>query len=163
MPSNSPVALNYDLRGYLQRTQQREWNSPADTVAILEEILSLLSEDGKGEKACPPQESTESADSTEELVTSTPKADSLDRPPLPVAEPELPGGQVDLASAFYVKRHPIEERCFEAIAKLRSFLLHIGDRKSLAVCANRAAQKRAIAYYLDVKTSFDSLAEVAEH
>jgi serine/threonine-protein kinase len=46
----------------------------------------------------------------------------LDRPPLPVAEPELPGGQVDLVSAFYVKRPPIEERCFEAIAKPGSLI-----------------------------------------
>jgi hypothetical protein len=121
-PMNSPVALNYDLRGYLQRTQQREWNSPADTPAIIEEILSLLSEDGKGARDGTSKESTESADSTEELVNSTPKADSLDRPPLPVAEPELPGGQVDLASAFYVQRHPIEARCFEAIAKPGSLI-----------------------------------------
>ncbi|WP_438822869.1 toll/interleukin-1 receptor domain-containing protein [Nostoc favosum] len=27
--------LNYDLRGYLQQIQQREWNSPADTSRIL--------------------------------------------------------------------------------------------------------------------------------
>ncbi len=121
-PMNSPVALNYDLRGYLQRTQQREWNSPADTPAILEELLSLLSEDAKGARDGTSKESTESVDSTEEVVTSTPKADSFDCPPLPVAEPELPGGQVDLASAFYVQRPPIEERCFEAIAKPGSLI-----------------------------------------
>lgn len=113
-PINSPVALNYDLRGYLQRTQQREWNSPADTPVILQEMLELLSQNGRGESSFTPVESTES---TEELETAAPAAESLDRPPLPVAEPELPEGQVDLASAFYMERPPIESRCYEAIAK----------------------------------------------
>jgi hypothetical protein len=39
-----------------------------------------------------------------------------------VAEPELPEGQVDLASAFYVKRPPIEDRCYEVIAKPGSLI-----------------------------------------
>jgi hypothetical protein len=92
-PRNSPVELNYDLRSYLLRTQQREWNSPADTPAILEELLSLLSEDGEGAKPYVPKESTESAEVTEEFATAAPTVESLDRPPLPVAEPELPGGK----------------------------------------------------------------------
>jgi hypothetical protein len=116
-PMTSP--LNYDLRGYLQRTQQREWNSPADTSAILQEVLSLIAEDSRGARPSAP---TESAESTEELQTVTPVGERLDQPPLPVAEPELPEGQVDLASAFYVKRPPIEERCYEAIAKPGSLI-----------------------------------------
>jgi hypothetical protein len=43
-------------------------------------------------------------------------------PPQPVAEPELPRGQVELASAFYVERPSIEERCYEAIAKPGSLI-----------------------------------------
>jgi len=39
-PLSSP--LNYDLQGYLNQIQQREWKSPADTPKILEEILTLL-------------------------------------------------------------------------------------------------------------------------
>ncbi len=31
--------------------------------------------------------------------------------------PELPGGQVDLASRFYIERHPIESRCYETISQ----------------------------------------------
>jgi hypothetical protein len=121
-PRTSPVELNYDLRSYLLRTQQREWNSPADTPAILEELLNLLSEDGKGAKPYVPTESIESAELMDEFATAAPTVESLDRPPLPVAEPELPGGQVDLVSAFYVQRPPIEERCFEAIAKPGSLI-----------------------------------------
>lgn len=113
-PMTSP--LNYDLRGYLQRTQQREWNSPADTPAILQEVLSLLAEDCRGVTPYAPTESIE------ELQTATPVVERLDQPPLPVAEPELPEGQVDLASVFYVKRDRIEDRCYEAIAKPGSLI-----------------------------------------
>jgi hypothetical protein len=38
-------------------------------------------------------------------------------PPLPVAEPELPKGQVRLASAFYVERVPDETQCYQEILK----------------------------------------------
>ena len=37
--------------------------------------------------------------------------------PLPAAAPELPGGQVDLASRFYIDRPPIESRCYETISQ----------------------------------------------
>jgi hypothetical protein len=46
-----------------------------------------------------------------------PYALTPNHPPQPVAEPELPMGQVELASAFYVERPGIDERCYEAIAK----------------------------------------------
>jgi len=49
-PFDSP--LNYDLRGYLQRIQQREWKSPQDTVKILEEVLSLNSPDSSKRQLC---------------------------------------------------------------------------------------------------------------
>jgi transcriptional regulator with XRE-family HTH domain len=38
-------------------------------------------------------------------------------PPLPDAEPELPEGQVDLSSAFYVERVPVEALCYQNIVK----------------------------------------------
>ncbi|HAX86602.1 MAG TPA: molecular chaperone Tir, partial [Cyanobacteria bacterium UBA11370] len=37
--------------------------------------------------------------------------------PFPVAEPELPKGQVRLASAFYVERIPYEAQCYQEIMK----------------------------------------------
>ncbi|MEO0537235.1 MAG: AAA-like domain-containing protein [Cyanobacteria bacterium P01_A01_bin.123] len=37
--------------------------------------------------------------------------------PLPAAEPEIPRGQVRLASAFYVDRVPYEAQCYEAIGR----------------------------------------------
>ncbi|MBW4623059.1 MAG: AAA-like domain-containing protein [Cyanosarcina radialis HA8281-LM2] len=50
-------------------------------------------------------------------IPASPVLESLDLPPLPSAEPELPEGQVDLASAFYVERVPIEAQCYQTIVK----------------------------------------------
>ncbi|WP_334820338.1 AAA-like domain-containing protein [Nostoc sp.] len=75
--------LNYDLRGYLQQVQQREWNSPADTPKILQEIFSLLADGERRELR------------DEQLF---PLIASSAHPPLPVAEPVLPDGQVNLAA-----------------------------------------------------------------
>ncbi len=115
-PLSSP--LNYDLQGYLNQIQQREWKSPADTPKILEEILTLLAEAKIGKAGN--WESTEVGE--EQLLFPHPPIPSSPHPPFPVAEPELPEGQVDLASAFYVDRPPIEERCYEAIVKPGSLI-----------------------------------------
>ena len=112
-PISSP--LNYDLRGYLNRIQQREWNSPEDTDTILEEILSVLAtgEDSQTD------ESDEHAPEPE-----TPAFDGPQGRPLPVAEPEVPQGQMPLASAFYVQREPLESLCYKEIER-RAALIRI--------------------------------------
>ncbi|MBD2200740.1 AAA-like domain-containing protein [Calothrix anomala FACHB-343] len=99
---NFPLSapLNYDLRGYLSQIQQREWKSPADTPKTLQEILTILEH--------PPLPVTE--------------------PELP-AEPELPEGQTDLTSAFYVERPPIESQCYEEILKAGSLIYIKAPRK----------------------------------
>lgn len=104
LPLTSPVS--YDLRALLQGVPQREWRSPADTPAIVREVLHLLD---TGNPAI--QFDVESA----VLSALTPTWESADGRPLPFAGPELPEGQVDLASPFYVNRPPIEERCYETI------------------------------------------------
>ncbi|MCG8368279.1 MAG: AAA-like domain-containing protein [Pseudanabaenales cyanobacterium] len=101
------ASLNYDLRGYLNPIQQREWRSPEDTAAILQEILSLLETGGDLQKD----------ESEQELVTASPVFQGSGGRPLPVAEPEVPRGQLSLASAFYVKRDPLETTCYEEIEK----------------------------------------------
>jgi len=102
-PLDSP--LNYDLRGYLSRIQQRQWHSSADTSVILQEILGLLAA-GEAPTPAEPQEVT------------VPVVESPDEPPLPVAEPELrrePGGTIRPDSSLYVERPPIELDCYEEI------------------------------------------------
>lgn len=122
-PMSAP--LNYDLRGYLQRTQQREWQSETDTPVILQEILSLIA----AGQALPPQTvspeaSLPEASPSELPPLSPPPAFGGSGPPLPVAEPELPRGQVELESAFYVRREPLESRCYETVLQ-RAALIRI--------------------------------------
>ncbi|WP_346291513.1 AAA-like domain-containing protein [Sphaerothrix gracilis] len=101
-PLSSP--LNYDLRGYLNRIQQREWQSNEDTAQILQEILAIL-----GDRDAPPH------DLITLETTTKPLTEQPDAPPSPVAPPELPGGQVDLASLYYVERPPTEANCYETV------------------------------------------------
>ncbi len=97
------VPLNHDLRRYLQGTYQRDWRSPEETPGIIQEITNILSDQGGW---CLPL-----------IDEATPTYHLSTTPPLPVAEPELPKGQVRLASAFYIKRVPGEEQCYQEIVK----------------------------------------------
>ena len=103
---NFPMSLplNYDLGGYLNRIQQAEWRSLDDTPRIMQEILAILA----GEDA--PAASTPDRETVPEPLMEHP-----DAPPVPVAPPELPGGQVDLASLYYVERPPTETDCYETV------------------------------------------------
>ena len=117
-PIDSP--LNYDLRGYLNQIQQREWKSPADSQKILQEVLSLLVTPDNN--SCDGTDETQDSSVISTLQPSTVPSTESFAPPLPIAEPELPEGQVDLASKFYVERPPIEERCYKAIVKPGSLI-----------------------------------------
>jgi class 3 adenylate cyclase len=97
------VPLNYNLRGYLDRIEQREWRSPADTPAIIQEVLDLIAE-GRIPEAAP-----------DSLPSTPPALEGPDGKPLPAAVPELPEGQVSLTSVLYVERPPIESRCYQRI------------------------------------------------
>nr|WP_322720516.1 TIR domain-containing protein [Nostoc sp. ChiQUE02]MDZ8233580.1 AAA-like domain-containing protein [Nostoc sp. ChiQUE02] len=105
LPSDDP--LNYELRSLLQTIQQRQWKSQADTPVILSEILALLSTGSAGSTPKP----------VAEEITPMPIVVNRERPPLPVAELELPGGTIQLASRFYVQREPWESRSLEQIEK----------------------------------------------
>ena len=102
--TDSPVS--YDLRVLLQGVPQREWRSPLDTPELVTEVLQAIDTG-----ILPRQIAVESA----VISALTPTWESADGRPLPFAGPELPEGQVDLASPFYVNRPPIEERCYEMI------------------------------------------------
>jgi hypothetical protein len=115
--------LNHDLRSYLQEIRQREWTSPADTPNLLQEIIHLVAQDDEEWVKTETQEGL-SCDLLQSghwhLPTSNtdnepPSHLQPSTPPLPVAEPELPSGQVRLASAFYVERVPHEALCYREI------------------------------------------------
>ncbi len=110
--------LNHDLRGYLRGIPQREWRSPDDTPTLVQAVLEFLSSDENQVEAAKSGSVVATPEKAGEN-TQQPNPYSLtpNYPPQPVAEPELPMGQVELASAFYVERSGIDERCYEAIAK----------------------------------------------
>jgi len=109
--------LNYDLRGYLQQIQQRQWQSEADTQLLVDEMIQLIHE-GQGKR------DISTMPDPEEPI-SPPVVESVDHPPTPVAEPELkrePGGSVPLKSGLYIERPPIEADCFEEIMQPGSLI-----------------------------------------
>ncbi|MEL7314789.1 MAG: AAA-like domain-containing protein [Cyanobacteria bacterium J06559_3] len=109
--------LNYDLRGYLQQIQQRQWESEADTQALISDIIQLVQTGHR-------QRDISALPEVEELTLPA-AIESPDRPPSPVAEPELkrePGGSVPLRSKLYVERPPIEVDCFEEIMQPGSLI-----------------------------------------
>ena len=122
--------LNYELRGYLQQIQQREWQSAADTPGLLAALMALV-QDGPAKRELEWAGGTASNAGTRKAMVVgdveaeeaavgwvRPVVESVDEPPLPVAEPELkrePGGSVPLTSGLYVEREPIEADCFAKI------------------------------------------------
>ncbi|HLO51491.1 MAG TPA: AAA-like domain-containing protein [Kamptonema sp.] len=116
--------LNHDLRGYLQGIREFEWVKPGDTEKIVEGILELIllgsnRDDVKIVDTGFISSGKEQKGRNLQTKKAFPTAYSLtpNFPPQPIAEPELPRGQVELASAFYVERQGIEDRCYEAISK----------------------------------------------
>ncbi len=135
-PLDSP--LNYDLRGYLNRLQQRSWHSPADTAAIVQEMLTLMATD----TAPPPAPE-------EPPLPVAPLQDSPDAPPLPVAEPELlrePGGVVPIKSGLYIERPPVEQDCYTEIMQPGALIRikaprQMGKTSLMARILNHASQQ----------------------
>ncbi len=112
----SSFYFNHALRNYLVGTCQREWKSTQDTHIILKEILTFLSENiawGEIKSSIISLEEWKIVGIEEWEKHTNIQPEILS--PLPVAEPELPKGQVRLASAFYVKRVPHEDQCYKEI------------------------------------------------
>ncbi|MGB3401936.1 MAG: AAA-like domain-containing protein [Microcoleaceae cyanobacterium] len=120
------LPLNHDLRNYLLGTCQREWKSAADTPIIIQEILNFLSNNvewNSQHDVIPGWEEWKTVGIEEwerEINTAFHQVDTPLVPvnipsPLPVAEPELPRGQVRLESAFYIRRNPYESQCYQEI------------------------------------------------
>jgi hypothetical protein len=102
LPIDDP--LNYELRSVLQTIQQKSWRSPDDTPVLVQEILSLMAAGAAPEPV------------TVEIPVVA-AIDAKNRPPLPVADLELPGGTIPLESKFYVEREPWDERCCQEIER----------------------------------------------
>jgi len=103
---NTP--LSFDLLSYLAGIQPWLWRGAGDTFKLLSQILTLIKE-GRTSLTADHELAVEWQE-----ITST-KQSIIQ--PLPAAAPELPGGQVELTSCFYIDRPPIESRCYETIAQ----------------------------------------------
>jgi transcriptional regulator with XRE-family HTH domain len=103
---NTP--LSFDLLSYLAGIQPWLWRGAGDTFKLLSQILTIIKE-GRTSLTADHELAVEW-----QAITST-KQSIIQ--PLPAAAPELPGGQVELTSGFYIDRPPIESRCYETIAQ----------------------------------------------
>jgi len=101
---NLPIGsdTNYDLAGYLNRIQQRIWESDSDTEIIINEILNVINNNHIPKLL-------------EDKEISIQNINTDDVPP-PNAPLELPEGQVRIDSPFYVER-AIDKNCFDEILK----------------------------------------------
>lgn len=104
----SPDLLGHKLRGYLEVEDATiySWNAPQDTEALIHSILDGIQERDVANVDGTPPKSQAVSDAA--VPVYPPKID---------AEPEVPRGQVELASAFYVERPGVEDRCYEEIAR----------------------------------------------
>jgi predicted transcriptional regulator len=101
--------LSFDLVEMLAGCQPWQWRSIEDTSAIGSELLSIFQQNRTSFSA-----DHQLAINWQNLTISAFTSPSLSQP-LPVASPELPEGQVEIVSQFYIDRPPIESRCYEAI------------------------------------------------
>ncbi len=98
--------LNHDLRGYLRDTPIYDCQLEPDLTLLVQTIVQLIV---SGQNGSPFVAFTPSLSNSVETTVSL--------IPQPTAEPELPKGQVELASRFYMERPGVEERCFKEVAK----------------------------------------------
>ncbi len=118
--TESPFPLNHDLRNYLAQARQYSWVKPDDEKLLLNDLLQII-QTGKLPTAIADKTLEHTPEKTIDGIPLCSKGSdkseaSLIAPP-PVADPELPRGQVRLASAFYIERQPQDTLCYDEILK----------------------------------------------
>ncbi|MBD3883684.1 AAA-like domain-containing protein [Phormidium tenue FACHB-886] len=115
-PAILPIVINlpwgqqlpFDLLGYLQASQPWRCQLADPPTGLASALLAVFNQRRMALPA-----NSEFAISWTQLIPTT----QTPAPPLPTASPEIPGGQMDLESRFYIDRPPIESLCYEAIAQ----------------------------------------------
>jgi transcriptional regulator with XRE-family HTH domain len=103
---NTP--FSFDLLHYLAGIKLWHWRCTGDSSKLISEIATVV------------KEGRTSLNPDHELAVNFSQITNTKQSiiqPLPAAAPELPGGQVDLASRLYIDRPPIESRCYETIGQ----------------------------------------------
>ncbi|MBD2124619.1 AAA-like domain-containing protein [Trichocoleus sp. FACHB-262] len=116
-PTILPIAVNlpwiqrlpFDLLNYLQESQPWQWQLSELPTRFASALLEVFNQQRMALPA-----NHELAIPWTQLTAPATRAPT---PPLPTASPEIPGGQMDLESRFYIQRPPIETLCYEAIAQ----------------------------------------------
>ncbi|MDX2214939.1 MAG: AAA-like domain-containing protein [Oculatellaceae cyanobacterium bins.114] len=117
------MPLNHDLQNYLSHVHQWVWQSPLDSPLVIQAIVDVIHgnaamRDNSLEGAVVPEKrvlNSPSPKSLQPLTVLDPS--SLLPTPSPIADPELPQGQVRLDSQFYVERSPYEAQCYREIVQ----------------------------------------------
>ncbi len=136
----SKMPFNHDLRGYLEGTVALGWSGDPDTSELVKNVLEFLAGNAIASGSSPVVETEDSLRllNSQFIVPNS--------PPLPVAEPELPAGQVRLASAFYIDRPPNESLCYQEIVNPGSLIRikaprQMGKTSLMARVLDRAKEK----------------------
>ncbi len=118
-------SLPFDLLQLLQEIQPWQWHTNQNPSILASEILNLLAEGLTS--LSPNHEFAISWNQVESGKVAAGEQGSrgareiflakFSSSPLPAASPELPEGQVELSSQFYIERNPIETRCYETITQ----------------------------------------------
>lgn len=114
LATDPPFPLNHTLRNHLSQARQYQWLQPEDETVLGKDLIQII-QTGQLPQLLSDQPERHllrlpSSVKNRPLSLTTP-------PPSPVAEPELPRGQVRLASAFYIERHPHDSQCYDEILK----------------------------------------------
>lgn len=112
LSSDSP--LSFDLWQYLQPLNPWSYPSTESPEYLIQEILKILKENRTIFPQKHPLAITWNKNFNNSYNVTPPKNI---QEPLPSAFPEIPGGQVELWSKFYIERPPIESNCYEIISK----------------------------------------------
>lgn len=120
------AVLSHDLQHYLTGAMMGTWQPGSSLHQWVKWLYQYL----EGVSHCPLPESSQldlvmiSSPDMAPLAVGMPQATKpmealaiAAAPPLPAAEPEIPQGQVRLASAFYVERPPCEAQCYGEIGR----------------------------------------------
>ncbi|MBW4496886.1 MAG: AAA-like domain-containing protein [Oscillatoria princeps RMCB-10] len=144
------LPLSFDLHRLLEGVQPWEWRSAWDISTLVggngsSPLLSLIKESRTSLPA-----DHKFAVRWSDITGSKNRAWQNEKsvfnfPPLPAATPELPEGQVELASRFYIERPPIESRCYDTIIQPGALIRikasrQMGKTSLLARILHRAEQ-----------------------
>ncbi|HBE16328.1 MAG TPA: molecular chaperone Tir [Cyanobacteria bacterium UBA11149] len=113
--------LSFDLIELLQGIQVWQWHSTENSSILISEILQIFTES----RTSLPANHQFAVDwnvmrgmgGWRDVGMEKKLTIPISETPLPVAAPELPEGQVELISHFYINRPPIESLCYETISQ----------------------------------------------